>query len=288
MGSTTLEERPVRVVTLDPSLTDAALLLKAEVAGYAQYRADPDSTFPDYLGDVSSSTADAVNVGAMTEPNLEKILDVQPDVIISAKVRHEALYDQLSKIAPTVFADSTGPTWKGNILMVGDVLGQRDEAQRLLDAYHERATAVGAEILAKSPETTYSLVRFAGEDTARLYSSTSFIGEIMGDMAIPRPEGAPDTNDSIFVPLSAEQIPNADASLIMVSAYTPPGAEGEASQDQRAAFEANPLWGRLEGEILPVDDVTFVASVSLQGAHAVITQLAEHYGVDPREDLLPS
>ncbi|WP_043847642.1 ABC transporter substrate-binding protein [Crystallibacter crystallopoietes] len=281
MGSTTIEEQPQRVVALDPSYMDAALLLEADLAGYVQYRQDPDKPFAEYLGDVEAATAESVNVGTLAEPNLEKILELEPDLIVSAQVRHEALYDQLSKIAPTIFSVSTGPTWKENVSFLGEALGKKEKADELVAAYEERAKAVGEEILAKDPEATYSLVRFAGEDTARLYSSNSFIGEIMADMGIPRPEGAPDTTEEIFVPLSAEQILKGDASLVMVSAWTPPGAEGDASRAQQEKFESNPLWKRLQGDVIHVDDETFVASVSIQGAHAVITDLAEHYGVDP-------
>lgn len=230
---------------------------------------------------MSEETKDAVNVGTIAEPDLEKILELEPDLIISAKVRQEALYPQLSKIAPTVFSESTGPTWKENVVLLGTALGKQDEAEALVAEYVERAAAVGAEILAADPEATYSLVRFAGEDTARLYSSTSFIGEIMADMGIPRPAEAPDANETIFVPLSAEQILQADASVILVSAWEPEGAEGDASRSQRTQFESNPLWAKLTGDIVPVDDATFVASVSIQGAHAIITELAEHFGVDP-------
>lgn len=281
MGETTIPERPVRVVALDPSYVDATLLLGAELVGYAEYRQDPENPFAPYLGDVSDETADAVNVGTIAEPDLEKILELEPDLIISAKVRQEALYPQLSKIAPTVFSESTGPTWKENVVLLGTALGLQDEAEAAVAEYEERAAAVGEQILAENPDATYSLVRFAGEDTARLYSSDSFIGEIMADMGLPRPADAPDTTDSIFVPLSAENILQADASVIMVSAWEPEGAEGDASRAQREQFESNPLWERLTGEVLPVDDTTFVSSVSIQGAHAVITELAEHYGVDP-------
>jgi iron complex transport system substrate-binding protein len=281
MGETTIPERPLRVVALDPSYVDATLLLGAELVGYAEYRQDPENPFAPYLGDVSEETKDAVNVGTIAEPDLEKILELEPDLIISAKVRQEALYPQLSKIAPTVFSESTGPTWKENVVLLGTALGKEDEAAALVAAYEERAAAVGAEILEADPEATYSLVRFAGEDTARLYSSTSFIGEIMADMGIPRPAEAPDTDETIFVPLSAEQILQADASVILVSSWEPGGAEGDASRAQRSQFESNPLWAKLTGDIVPVDDATFVASVSIQGAHAVITELAEQFGVDP-------
>jgi iron complex transport system substrate-binding protein len=282
MGETTIEERPVRVVALDPSYVDATLLLGAELVGYAEYRQDPENPFSPYLGDVSEATADAVNVGTIAEPDLEKILELEPDLIISAKVRQEALYPQLSKIAPTVFSESTGPTWKENVVLLGTALGEQDEAEAAVAAYEQRAAAVGEAILAADPEASYSLVRFAGEDTARLYSSDSFIGEIMADMGIPRPAGAPDTTESIFVPLSAEQILQADAGVVLVSTWEPGGAEGDASRTQRDQFESNPLWQRITGDVVEVDDATFVASVSIQGAHAVITALAEHFGVDPQ------
>ncbi|MFI5716140.1 ABC transporter substrate-binding protein [Nocardia sp. NPDC051750] len=288
MGVTTIDGPPERVVALDPSYADAALLLDAPLVGYVQYRADPDNPFPDYLGDIDDVGADSVNVGTTAEPNLEQILELDPDLIISAKVRHEPLYDQLSKIAPTVFSETTGPTWKQNIVLLGEALGRKDRAEQLITSYEERAAAVGDQIRAANPDVTYSFVRFAGEDTARLYSSNSFIGEIMTDMGIPRPAGAPDTDDAIFTPLSVEQILKADAGIVMVSAYTPPGDEGDSSRDQQKSFEANPLWQRLSGPVLHVDDEPFVLSVSIQGAHASITELAEHFGVDPRKDLIPA
>ncbi|WP_236641081.1 hypothetical protein [Glutamicibacter sp. HZAU] len=144
------------------------------------------------------------------------------------------------------------------------------------------AAAVGKEILAKKPETNYSLVRFAGEDTARLYATDSFIGEIMVDMGIPRPKDAPDTTESIFVPLSPEEILKADAEVIFQSTWAPEGAEGDASRAQEKKFTSNPLWEKLEGEVMPVDDSIFLSSVSLQGAGEVITQVAEHFEVDPQ------
>lgn len=281
MGKTTIEAAPKRVVALDPSYIDAALLLGADLAGYVQYRQDPKSPFSPYLGDVADATKDSVNVGTMAEPNLEKILELQPDLIVSAKVRHEALYPQLSKIAPTIFSVSTGPTWKENVVFLGEALGKKAKAEELVKAYEDRAQKVGAEILKKKPDATYSLVRFTGGDTARLYSSNSFIGEIMADMRIPRPKSAPDSTEEIFVPLSSEQILQGDAGLVMVSAFTPPGPEGDTARAQQEKFQSNPLWKKLKGDVVAVDDATFLASVSIQGAHAVITDLAKHYGVDP-------
>ncbi|WP_114597597.1 ABC transporter substrate-binding protein [Renibacterium salmoninarum] len=279
MGSTTIPEKPLRIVALDPSYVDATLLLGGKLVGYAQYRQDPKSPFARYLGDVSEQTKDAVNVGTMAEPNLEKILDLKPDLIISAKVRQEALYPQLAKIAPTVFSQSTGPTWKQNIVLLGTAMGEKAKAESLVASYVADAKKLGAEILAKDPAATYSLVRFVGESTARLYSSKSFIGEIMNDMGIPRPQGAPDSTDQIFVTLSTEEILKADAKTILVATWKTTGSEGEKAVAQSQEFESNPLWSRLTGKKVEVDDATFVASVSIQGARAVMAELAKSYGV---------
>lgn len=281
MGETTIDEQPLRVVALDPSYVDATLLLGAELVGYADYRQDPEQPFAPYLGDVSELAGDAVSVGTIAEPDLEAILALEPDLIVSAKVRQEALYPQLSQIAPTVFSESTGPTWRENVVLLGEALGKEEQAEEAVAAYEERAAAVGAEILEAQPDLTATLVRFAGEDTARLYSSDSFIGEILADMGIPRPESAPDTTESIFVPISQEQILDVDAGLVLVSSWEPEGSEGDASRAQREQFESNPLWERLEGEQLAVDDAVFLASVSIQGAHEVVSTLAEHFSVDP-------
>ncbi|MGP9031868.1 ABC transporter substrate-binding protein [Glutamicibacter mysorens] len=280
-GTTELAQRPLRVAALDPSYVDATMLLGAELVAYTEYR-QGDNPFPEYLGDISDLTDEAVNVGTIAEPDLEKLLATAPDVIISADVRQGAMYDQLNKIAPTIFSESTGPTWKENVVLLGESLGKKEQAEQAVADYEARAAAVGKEILAKKPETTYSLVRFAGEDTARLYATDSFIGEIMVDMGIPRPEDAPDTTESIFVPLSPEEILKADAEVIFQSTWAPEGAEGDASRAQEKKFTSNPLWEKLEGEVMPVDDSIFLSSVSLQGAGEVITQVAEHFEVDPQ------
>ncbi|MGP9605987.1 ABC transporter substrate-binding protein [Glutamicibacter sp. AOP33-2CA-4] len=280
-GQTELAERPLRVAALDPSYVDATLLLGAELVAYTEYRKS-GNPFPEYLGDVTELTDDAVNVGTTTEPDLEKLLAADPDIIISADVRQGGMYDQLNKIAPTIFSESTGPTWKENVVLLGETLGKKSEAEQAVADYETRAAAVGKEILAQQADTTYSLVRFAGEDTARLYATDSFIGEIMADMGIPRPKDAPDTTESIFVPLSSEEILKADAEVIFQSTWAPEGAEGDASRDQEKKFTSNPLWKKLTGEVLPVDDSIFLSSVSLQGANEVITQVAEHFDVDPQ------
>jgi iron complex transport system substrate-binding protein len=278
MGKTEIKDRPKRIAALDSSYVDAALALETEVVAYTRYRTDG---LPDYLAqDAAEYAKNAKAVGELASPNLEELATIGPDLIVSAKVRHEQIYDKLSKIGPTVFSVTTGPTWKDNIRLLGKALGKEQLANEKIAAYEARAKKVGDAIRAKAGHNpSISLARFvAGEQTVRLYTEKSFPGGVLfADAGLARPQGQP-TSDKIAVDLSQEQISSLDAERIFVSAWTDPKGETEKIKQQ---YLANPLWGQLKGQKQDISDVVWVSSVSLQGAHAMLDDLAKGFGVDP-------
>jgi iron complex transport system substrate-binding protein len=282
LGSTEIPAAPKRVVALDTSYSDAVLLLETDLVGYVTYRTD---TLPDYLGDAREEYAkDAVAVGPLATPSLEKIAELQPDLIVSAKVRHGDIYEQLSKIAPTVMSETTGPTWKDNIRLLGKALGKEDLAEQKIGAYEDRAAAVGTEINAKANNPTVSVLRFAGEPTARIYRSTSFSGIVLDDAGLARPASAapdPAKPSSISNDISPELITEAEADLILVSTYHAPDGS-TAVADHAEPFLTNPLWTGLRGRKIDVDDTVWMSAVSVQGAGGILDDLAAAYDVDPR------
>ncbi len=276
MGKTEITGEPKRIVTLDATFSSAVLALGGHVVGYTTFRG---KELPEYLGkDRRAHAADAKWVGKLSNPSLEKIVQLEPDLILSAKVRHEQLYSQLSKIAPTVFSKTTGGTWKQNLLLAGRAMGKEDLAKQKIQAYEKRAQTIGDNIRAKlGRNPTMSIVRFAGEPTVRLYTEDSFAGIVQRDTGLARPKGQP-KGDGIAVNLSQERILELDADHIFVSVY--PGKSGKAAETKRA-FTSNPLWGKLKGEKHYVNDITWMTSVGLHGAHAILDDLAKAFGVDP-------
>ncbi|MFC4002791.1 ABC transporter substrate-binding protein [Prauserella oleivorans] len=278
MGETTVERKPARVAALDSSYVDAALALETEVVAYTKY---PSSDgLPGYLGDDARFAKGGRVVGELSSPDVEALYDAAPDLIVSARIRHESIYRELSNVAPTVFSETTGATWKDNIRLLAKALGKERLAEEKIGAYERRAKAIGEAIRAKHGRMpTYSLVRFIeGEPTVRLYTSNSFPGIVMSDVGLQRPQGQPDSQDDIAVDLSQEQIGKLDADRVFVSSYADATQQAE---DPRAMFQSNPLWGTLKGAIGDVDDETWYVSVSLQGAHAMLDDIARQFGVDP-------
>jgi iron complex transport system substrate-binding protein len=276
MGETEIPAQPQRVVALDQSFVDAVLTLDTEVVGYTVYRGI-DEKLPGYLAPVMDQAQNIKVVGTLEAPSLEQIIALKPDLIVSAKVRHEALYDKLTQIAPTVFSETTGAIWKENLRLMGQALGKEALADERIKAYEDRAAKVGEAIKAKKGEMpTVSVARFTSEPTVRLYVENSYSGLVLKDVGFPRPEGQPTTTETIMVPISEENIAQLDADHIFVVSY--PDPEIEAVQKR---FQSNPLWGKLKGEQHVVDDVTWMSAVGIQGAHVMLDDLAKIFEVDP-------
>jgi iron complex transport system substrate-binding protein len=269
-GDTKVEHKPRRIVALDNSLVEAVVALEQPlVGGIGSYR-DLEG-FPPYLGDAVKDTED---VGPLESPNLEAVAALEPDLIVSATVRHDALYDELSAIAPTVFVETTGPTWKDNIRKVAEALGEEKKADEVLGGYEKRAATIGEAINEKAGNPTFSVVRFLDGPT-RLYAKASFSGIILQDMSIARPEDQ--DVDEFAVEIGEEQIRKADGDHIFVTTYS-------GGQPAKERFLRNPLWKELEGvkagNVHDVDDAIWMTSVSVQGAHLVMDDLAKLFQVD--------
>ncbi len=270
-GVTEIPARPKRIVALDNSLVEAVVLLERPlVGGISSYR--DQKGFPPYLGDAVTDTED---VGPLETPDLEAIAALEPDLIVSATVRHDALYDELSKIAPTVFVKTTGPQWQQNITTLGDVLGAEQQAADSLADYKARAKEVGKAVNAKAGSPTVSVVRFLDGPT-RLMQKSSFIGNILSDAGLARP--ASQDVDAFAAEVGEEQIRQADGDQIFVTSFS-------GGQDAKERFQRNPLWQQLAGvkagKVTDVADEIWMTSVSVQGAHLVLDDLAKTFGVDP-------
>ncbi|CCG02064.1 ABC transporter substrate-binding protein [Blastococcus saxobsidens] len=255
MGSTEIPEEPERVVVLDTGELDAALSLGVTPVGAVTTAVSEE--FLSYLAE----DAEGIDVvGTIAEPDLEAIAALEPDLILSNSVRHEDIYDQLSQIAPTVFAADLGDTWKENFRLDAEALGKEEEAEQLLADYEEQAAALG-ESIGNPADTTISPLRFVG-GTIRAYQPDSFIGTVLTDIGLDQVEL--DAGRPTFAELSPEQLTEADAEIVLYSSY------GAADESGEAAVVAGPLWPRLaavqSGQAFAVEDDVFYTGIGLRAA----------------------
>lgn len=268
MGSTEIPERPERVVVLDTGELDSVLSL-----GITPVGAVTTAVSEDFLSYLAEDAGGVEVVGTISEPNLEAIAGLEPDLILSSKMRHEDLYDQLAQIAPTVFAERVGVTWKENLRLDAEALGREEEAESALEEFEADASALGAE-LGDAADLTVSAVRFM-QGAVRVYTAQSFIGTVLADIGLQQLQ-VPSPDNPTFAELGEEEVTRADADVVLYSSY---GADGEA---QAAAVLAGPLWPRLtavaEGNAHQVEDDVFFTGVGLRAATLQLEQLRELLG----------
>jgi iron complex transport system substrate-binding protein len=101
------------------------------------------------------------------ETNLEKLLALKPDVIIAWE-NDEKMYDELSKIAPTVVIPSS-ENWEETLGKVADVVGDGDKAQQYIDGYHRKLDETAAQMEASGMKGKTALFMMTWEKGFNYY-----------------------------------------------------------------------------------------------------------------------
>ncbi|MFE6175638.1 ABC transporter substrate-binding protein [Streptomyces sp. NPDC056464] len=265
MGETVIKAQPKRVVVLDVGELDNVVSLGIEPVGLAPTEGSPE--LPSYL---KKDAGAPKNVGTINNLNLEAIAGLKPDLILGSQLRAADKYDELSKIAPTVFSIRPGFTWKENYLLNAAALDRTAEAKAKLAAYDGKVKELGTELGAKKP--TVSMVRYLPDGVIRLYANASFIGTVLKDAGIPRPENQ-DIED-LAAEVSAENIDQADADYIFTGVY------GDAKATDKSRAQDNPLWKNLKavkaGHAYDVPDETWYLGLGVTAADVVLADLEKY------------
>ncbi len=241
LGETEVPENLERVVTF-LSAADVALAVGVEPVAV-----DDETAQFEYLTDRLEGVE---TFGSISEPYLEKIATLEPDLIIGPDVVVEQVYDELSQIAPTV----------------GVEFGEA-KAQDFQEAMNDRLGETEVATMRASPEN----LRF---DLPGI-----FIGDVTyNDTGLPIPPGPrePAENPEDYtLEISKEQFGLAEGSdALFVWNVT-----GEPEKDEREIAEVtnDPLFRRLEavrnGNVYTMDGHWF--SESVLGADMVFDDLDE-------------
>ncbi len=175
LGTTTIEAVPERIVVLEYSFADHLGTLGIVPVGFAV------DAPPEYIYAYTSDLG-AIEVGTRAEPNLEAILELNPDFIIADLNRHEAIYDQLSLIAPTVVFNSLRGSYDDQLeqfSIIAEIVNQEDEAATILASYQENFDAASATTNPDAGEFIIGVL-WSGGFTA--HSNESFMGSFLENL----------------------------------------------------------------------------------------------------------
>ncbi|TQR34520.1 enterochelin ABC transporter substrate-binding protein [Campylobacter sp. MIT 99-7217] len=134
LGTIEVVKNPSKIVAFDLGALDTLedLGLSDKVVGV------PAKTLPPYLESFKSKES----TGSVVEPNLEKINELQPDLIIISG-RLTKFYDKLNAIAPTLFVSLDNAnfisSFENKVLSLAKLYDKEDEATIKLNALKDEA-----------------------------------------------------------------------------------------------------------------------------------------------------
>ncbi|MFD6439515.1 siderophore ABC transporter substrate-binding protein [Peribacillus sp. NPDC060186] len=175
LGETKVKTNPKKVVVFDMGTLDTLDKLGVEVA------AVPHDGLPEYLSKYEGTTE---NAGGLKEPDFEKINEIAPDLILISGRQSDA-YEELSKIAPTVYVgvDTTKymESFEENVTLLGKIFGKEEEAAKEFASVEENITALKE----KAPTDKKGLIVLASGGKVSAYGPDSRFGIIHDVFGVP-------------------------------------------------------------------------------------------------------
>lgn len=233
-----LPENPANVITLTDGDTDALLALGVDPIGVSNGRGSnlPPRYLLDYLAE------DYVSVGGFFQPNLEIVLELEPDLILFSygDFAEPELIEQLNAIAPVFIPAQGEDTWRDLVVQVGEALNMVEDVNTYLETYDERIIEISTQI---EPETQFVVARWAAEGP-QIMAPYIFAPAILQDLGMVMPAEIPDleAGHAHSAPLSLEAIDILDVDWAFVGTLQ---SEGDAVEALEVVFD-NPLFKQLE------------------------------------------
>ena len=167
----TIEKLPQRIISLAPSNTEIlfALGLGDKVVGVTQYC--------DYPEEAKSKP----RVAGYSTPALEKVVSLEPDLILAEAIHEKTVLPALEKQELTVIVTSAKSinTVLEDITLVGQIMGRSKAAARLVDDLSDRIEAVANKTKDLAPTERLRVLHVIWHDPIWTMGSETFVDDMI-------------------------------------------------------------------------------------------------------------
>ncbi|MGY3929490.1 periplasmic binding protein [Aeromonas encheleia] len=228
----TVPAQPKRIVVLSELDLDTALTLGVQPVGTVNGRGQ--ATLPRYL--LNKAGPDIAVVGDLDNPNLERLIDLEPDLILTNQTKPELL-SLLQEIAPTVVTGNWGQPWKEVFSRSAQVMNKEAEGKAFLAQYDARLQQARTQLAAHQGERL-SIVRWNPKGPSYMHGGT-FASSVVMEMGLARPPHQLGDKSPHSPALSLESLNLLDADWLVIGTLSASGDAVDAMQqaEQTPAFQ---------------------------------------------------
>ena len=225
-GEFTLDKTPSRVVVLEYSFVDALAQVGVSPVGVAD-----DNKIDRILPQVREKIAAWQSVGTRSQPSLEVIASLKPDLIIADPSRHTAVFEELKKIAPTVMFDSRHESYQENLetaQKIGDLVGKSSEMKAKINEHNDYIANIAKNLGVQGKKASFGTSR---EDKFNIQNDNGYVGSFLTTLGFASTKL---NSDQAFVEINLEQLVMEKPEYLFIAHY----------RDESIArkWEAEPLW----------------------------------------------
>ena len=270
-GTTELKKAPKRIVILDNlygEILDPLHITPVGATGQA------DSQEFSTLFKKQYKDAKVVSVGWQGNPDLDKIAELKPDLILMTG-EQEDLYDELSEIAPTVgYQINTDENWDYHetSLKVAEIFDKRDEMKKDLDRVDAREAVFAENVKAKFGNQKLMYLRVTDNDI-RYYAYGHF-GYLYDTYHFNRAETF--NPDDMFQVIDPDKLKDINPDLLIVQ------ADSQELLDNK--LKNNPVWSSLKAvqnnKVIYADYSTYMLGFGIVSQEAIMKQISDEWGLN--------
>lgn len=262
---------PKKVIALSEMDLDSSLALKVKPVGLSAGRGQKGA--PEYL---AGQAKDIPVVGAVTGPDIEKVLQAKPDVILAGQLADQQVLKQLKAIAPTVVTIDRTKDWKKSLEITGKVLGKSNEASAFLKDYGTKAADV-KKSLGDHAGASVSVARYSAKGTAVMQQGV-FISDVLKDLGFERPGIQNKKGEGHSTPLSDEDLKQIDADWLFIGTLASAGPDADLFKELKGKAAYKQLDAVKKDHTTEIDGSKWTSLGGPQAAVSVLEDVEKAMG----------
>ena len=271
-GTTELKKAPKRIVILDNLYGE--ILDPLDITPVGATTGQSDSQEFSTLFKKQYKDAKVVSVGWQGNPDLDKIAELKPDLILMTG-EQEDLYEELSEIAPTVgYQINTDENWDYHetSLKVAEIFDKRDEMKKDLDRLDAREAVFAENVKAKFGNQKLMYLRVTDNDI-RYYAYGHF-GYLYDTYHFNRAETF--NPDDMLQVIDPDKLKDINPDLLIVQADSQELLENK--------LKNNPVWSSLKAvqnnKVIYADYSTYMLGFGIVSQEAIMKQISDEWGLN--------
>ena len=271
-GTTELKKAPKRIVILDNLYGE--ILDPLDITPVGATTGQADSQEFSTLFKKQYKDAKVVSVGWQGNPDLDKIAELKPDLILMTR-EQEDLYDELSEIAPTVgYQINIDENWDYHetSLKVAEIFDKRDEMKKDLDRLDAREAVFAENVKAKFGNQKLMYLRVTDNDI-RYYAYGHF-GYLYDTYHFNRAETF--NPDDMFQVIDPDKLKDINPDLLIVQ------ADSQELLDNK--LKNSPVWTSLKAvqnnKVIYADYSTYMLGFGIVSQEAIMKQISDEWGLN--------